>query len=424
MPSVELIAIGTELLLGQLVDTNTPYVAGKLAEAGVDVFATHTVGDNRERIAAAIRASLERADGVITTGGLGPTIDDITKEAVCDALGLECELHEPSLRAIEGVFAKSGRPMRENNRKQALLPRGAIALANSQGTAPGFVVEKDGRFVACMPGVPREMKPMLAGGLLPWLHKRFELSQHIRTRTLHTIGLAESEIDHRIADLFASLENPKIAVLAHQYRCDVKIMAKAASEEEAIALIAPVEHELLRRLDGHVYGVDDQTLPGAIHVLLRQTRNTIAVAESCTGGAVSAALTSVPGSSKSFVGGIVAYDNAVKTQLLGVTEALLASAGAVSEETATEMAIGVRRRLEATIGLAVTGIAGPEGGTPEKPIGLVWLALAESGGARAVRLNLAGDRHAIQDRATIAALGLLWRTLAAGNRLRVEPRNG
>jgi nicotinamide-nucleotide amidase len=424
MPSVELIAIGTELLLGQLVDTNTPYIAGKLAEAGVDVFATHAVGDNRERIAAAIRASLESADGVITTGGLGPTVDDLTKEAVCDALGLEAELHEPSLRAIEAVFVKSGRHMRENNQKQALLPSGAIALANSQGTAPGFIVETNRRFVASMPGVPREMKPMLADGLLPWLHKRFELTQHIRTRTLHTIDIAESEVDHRIADLFASLENPKIAVLAHQYRCDVKIMAKASSGEEAIALITPVEHELLRRLDGHIYGVDEQTLPGAIHVLLQQTRRTIAVAESCTGGAVAAALTSVPGSSKSFIGGIVAYANALKTQLLGVSEDMFARSGAVSEETAVQMAVGVRERLGASLGLATTGVAGPEGGTPEKPIGLVWLALAEHSGARAVRLNLAGDRHAIQDRATTAALGLTWRTLAAGEPIKGLPRNG
>ncbi len=419
MPSVEIIAIGTELLLGQLVDTNTPYIAGKLAEAGIDVFGTHTVGDNRERITAAIRASLQRADGVITTGGLGPTIDDLTKEAVCDALGLEAELHEPSMRAMERVFAQSGRAMRENNRKQALLPHGAIVLANTQGTAPGFIaVGKNQRFVASMPGVPREMKPMLAEGVVPWLRKRFEVSEHIRTRTLHTINVAESEIDHRIADLFASLENPKIAVLAHQYRCDVKIMAKAASEEEAIALIAPVEHELLRRLDGHIYGVDEQTLPGAIHVLLQQTRRTLTVAESCTGGAVAAALTSVPGSSKSFVGGIVAYDNSVKTQLLDVHEKVLASVGAVSEEIATQMAEGVRKRLDASIGLAVTGIAGPEGGTPEKPIGLVWVAISETSGTRAVRLNLTGGRHAIQDRATTSALGLLWRALAAREPIR------
>jgi nicotinamide-nucleotide amidase len=411
MPSVEIVAVGTELLLGQLVDTNTPYIARKLAENGIDVFATHAVGDNRERIASAVNGALARADGVITTGGLGPTVDDLTKEAVCDALGVDAEPDEQALRAMEEVFAKSGRAMRENNRKQALIPRGATALENREGTAPGFIaVTADGKFVASMPGVPREMKPMLEHGVLPWLHDRFHLSEHIRTRALHTIGIAESEIDHRIADLFASQENPKIAVLAHQFRCDVKIMAKAPSEDAAIALIAPLEYELIRRLDGYVYGVDDETLPFAIHVLLQQTGRTIAVAESCTGGSIAAALTSVPGSSKSFLGGIVSYDNAVKIDLLGVDGAEIERSGAVSETVAVQMAQGVRKRLRSAIGLSITGIAGPSGGTHEKPVGLVWLAISRASGIRTRRLQLSGDREAIQSRATTAALGFLWET--------------
>lgn len=419
MASVEIIAVGTELLLGHLVDTNTPYIAGKLAENGVNVFATHAVGDNRERISAAIRAALGRADGVITTGGLGPTVDDLTKEAVCDALGVEVETNEQALRAMEEVFAKSGRTMRENNRKQALIPRGSVPLKNTEGTAPGFIATTaGGKFVASMPGVPREMKPMLAAGLLPWLHERFSLSEHIRTRTLHTIGLAESEIDHRIADLFASLQNPKIAVLAHQFRCDVKIMAKAASEDAAIALIAPVEHEVLRRLDGHVFGVDDETLPFAIHALLQQQRRTITVAESCTGGSIAAALTSVAGSSKSFLGGIVSYDNAVKIELLGVDAEEIARSGAVSESVAVQMAQGVRRSLRSTIGLGITGIAGPSGGTHKKPVGLVWLALAGEAGSRTRRLQLSGDREGIQSRATTAALGFLWEAVRSAEPIR------
>lgn len=417
MPSVEIVAVGTEMLLGDLVDTNTAFIAGNLAENGVDVFATHAVGDNRQRIAEMIRAALERADGVITTGGLGPTVDDLTKEAVCDALGLETETHEPSLRAMEEMFAKSGRQMRENNRKQALIPRGSVALPNREGTAPGFIAATPaGKFVASMPGVPREMKPMLTEGVLPWLHQRFALSEHIRTRALHTIGLAESEIDHRIADLFATLENPKIAVLAHQFRCDVKIMAKAGSEDAAIALIAPVEHELLRRLDGHIYGVDGETLPFAIHALLRQSRRTVAVAESCTGGSIAAALTSVPGSSESFYGGIVSYDNAVKMQLLGVKREDLERDGAVSEAVAKQMADGVRSKIATSIGLAITGIAGPSGGTHKKPVGLVWLAISQAGGLLTRRLQLSGDREGIQSRATTAALGFLWESLSSRNR--------
>lgn len=412
MPSIEIVAVGTELLLGQLADTNTAHIAGALAGAGVDVYGTHAVGDNRERIAAAIRGALDRADGVITTGGLGPTIDDLTKEAVCDALGIDTEFNEAAFRNIQEIFARSGREMRENNRKQAEVPRGAIVLLNENGSAPGFIaLRDDGKFVASMPGVPSEMKPMLAVQLLPWLRERFSLSEAIHTRLLHTINIAESEIDHRIEDLFRTLENPKIAVLAHDFRCDVKIMAKASSDEEARAKIAPVEHEIAKRLAGHIYGVDDQTLPGAIHVILQQNRKTLAVAESLTGGAVCAALTTVPGSSKSFMGGVVAYDNAVKTGLLGVAGETLRRVGAVSEETAIEMAQGVRNHLSADIGISTTGVAGPTGGSPEKPIGLVWIGIASQHTAHAAKLQLRGDRLSIQRRATTLALGLLWRAL-------------
>jgi nicotinamide-nucleotide amidase len=412
MASVEIVAVGTEILLGQLVDTNTAHIAQALASAGVDVYATHAVGDNQQRIAAAISAALDRADGVITTGGLGPTIDDLTKEAVAEVLGVDTELHEPSLRTMEIIFGQLGRQMRENNRKQAFLPRGSIALANPNGTAPGYIAFRaDGKFVASMPGVPREMKPMLADSLIPWLRARFDLRAGIYTRILHTVNIAESEIDHRIADLFASLENPKIAVLAHDYRCDVKITAKAESQEEANALIAPVELDIAERLTGHVFGTDEQTLAGAIHQILQQTGRELAVAESCTGGLVCAALTAVPGSSKSFVGGVVAYDNAVKVSQLGVEPKTLETVGAVSEETAKQMAEGVRYRLGADVGLATTGIAGPSGGTPEKPVGLVWLAVADENGTSAIQLQTRGVRTAIQARATTAALGLLWRTL-------------
>lgn len=413
MPSVEIIAIGTELLLGQLVDTNTAHIAQALAAEGIDVYATHSAGDNRTRIAATISAALERADGVVTSGGLGPTVDDLTKEAVCDALGLEAELDARSLELIEAFFTKNGASMRENNRKQALMPRGAHVLENPNGSAPGFVAFRgDGKFVACMPGPPREMQPMLSQRLIPYLRERLDVRDAIYTRVLHTIGIGESEIDHRIDDLFRTLENPKIAVLAHDYRCDVKIMVKAASRDQADAAIEPVQRDLERRLAGHVYAYDEQTLAGAVHALLQQRKQTIAVAESCTGGAICAALTAVPGSSKSFLGGIVAYDNAIKTAQLGVEPALLDRFGAVSEEVAMAMAAGVRSRLHATVGIATTGVAGPDGGTPEKPVGLVWLGFtAADGMVTARRLQLRGGRAAIQSRATTAALGLLWNML-------------
>jgi nicotinamide-nucleotide amidase len=406
---VELIAVGTEILLGQLTDTNTVFVAQSLAAAGIDVFATHGIGDNRTRIVNAMRAALDRADGVITTGGLGPTVDDLTKEAACDALGLDVELNEAALRAMTEFFASMGREMRENNRKQAFVPRGSRVLENPRGTAPGFIAFRaDGKFIACMPGVPREMRPMLTEDLIPFLRERYDIREAIYTRFLHTVNIGESEIDHRIDDLFRSSENPKIGVLAHEGQCDVKIMAKADSPEAAEVMIAPLEREIRARLEGHIYGTDRTALEAAVHRELQARGETLSVAESCTGGRIAAALTAAPGASKSFLGGVVAYDNALKISQLGVREATLAAHGAVSEETAREMARGARERLGTTHAIATTGIAGPDGGTDEKPVGLVWFAIDLNGEVKTHCFTFRGDRDAIQRRATVMALGLLW----------------
>jgi nicotinamide-nucleotide amidase len=410
MPSLEILAVGTELLLGQLLDTNTAFIAQELAGAGIDVRGAATVGDNRERIAAAVRTALERADGVVTTGGLGPTTDDLTREAVCDALGLGTELYEPALRQMEAFFEKIGRPMRANNRKQAELPIGSLPLHNPHGTAPGFIAFTSGqKFVVCMPGVPREMKPMLRGQVVPFLRQRFGVTETIVTRVIHTIGLGESEIDHRIGDLFRSCENPKIAVLAHDFRVDVKIMAKAARADIAAGMIAPLESEIAKRLKDGVFGEDADTPASAILALLRSQQRTVAVAESCTGGRIAAALTSVPGSSQSFIGGVVAYANAVKISQLGVDAETIERDGAVSEEVARRMARGARERLGADLALATTGIAGPDGGTPEKPVGLVIFGLDDGGASRAWSFHLDGNREKIQERATTIALRILWR---------------
>ena len=314
MASVELVAVGTELLLGQLVDTNTAYIAQAMAASGIDVYASHAVGDNRERIAQTLRRALERADGVITTGGLGPTVDDLTKEAACDALGIDAVLDEDALRVLQERYeAVVGRPMPENNRKQAMLPRGAVMLKNPHGSAPGFIAfDGNGKFIAAMPGVPGEMKPMLAHELLPWLRLKFTVDSSITTRILHTLGIAESELDERIGDLFASQVNPKIAVLAHGGHCDVKLMAKTNTAEEAAALIAPLEADIRTRLGDVIFGADEETLESVIVNDFAARNETVGVAESCTGGMVAAALTRIPGASKSFLGGIIAYDNSVK----------------------------------------------------------------------------------------------------------------
>jgi nicotinamide-nucleotide amidase len=413
MASVEIVTIGTEILLGHLVDTNSVHVAHALADHGVDVYAKHSAGDNADRLAVMLEDVLERADGAVTTGGLGPTVDDLTKDAVARAVRKQLVLHEPSLRAIEERFKVFGRPMTDNNRRQAYLPADCIVMDNPHGTAPGFIaLRDDGKFVACMPGVPREMKPMLAERLLPWLVRRFELRDAIYTKTLHTVGIGESTLDSKVEDLFRTLENPKIAMLAHGGRVDVKIMAKARSREEADAMIEPVAAELRKRIGSGYYGDDDTTLSAAIVRRLAERGLTLATAESCTGGAIADAIVEAPGASAAFRGAIVAYANDVKIALLNVPERTLEATGAVSEETAVAMARGARERLRADVVIATTGIAGPLGGTQDKPVGLVWFAMAFGDGAiETRRLTFPGDRADIRERATVAALGLIWRRI-------------
>jgi nicotinamide-nucleotide amidase len=305
--------------------------------------------------------------------------------------------------------------MTENNRRQAMLPKGAVVFENPHGTAPGFAaLRAGGKFIACMPGVPREMKPMLDGLVIPWLRARYGLSGGIFTRTLHTVGIGESELDRRVEDLFRTLENPKIAMLAHEGRVDVKIMAKAAGEDAARALIAPVEEAVRERIGNGIFGVDDETLEGAIVRELAARGLSLGTAESLTGGGLADAIVRVPGASAVFLGGIVAYDNAVKTALLGVDAGLLAAHGAVSAEVAQAMAEGARARLATSIGLATTGVAGPSGGSAEKPVGLVYFGLATPDGTFVRRATFPGTRADIRQRAVTAALNLLWRRLEAG----------
>jgi nicotinamide-nucleotide amidase len=417
MPAVEIVTIGTELLLGHIVDTNGAHVARALADHGVDVFAKHSVGDNADRLEAMLRDALARADGVVTTGGLGPTVDDLTKQAVARAVDAELELHEPSLRLIERRLAAFGfREIGENNRRQALIPKGAIVLDNPHGSAPGFVaVRGDGKFVACMPGVPREMRPMLSERLLPWMMERYGLRSAIFTRTLRTAGIPESELDRRIEELFRSRENPKIAVLAHEGRVDVKIMAKASDRDQADALIAPLERELRERIGGGIFGVDAETLEGAVVRTLCERGWHLATAESITGGGIADAIVRVPGASACFRGAVVAYDDAVKSSLLGVDPALIERHGAVSEEVAIAMARGALESVGADVAVSTTGIAGPTGGTADKPVGLVWFGLAFAGETSARRFTLPGDRDDVRRRAVTAALNLLWRRLASAS---------
>jgi nicotinamide-nucleotide amidase len=413
MASVEIVTIGTELLLGHIVDTNSVLIAKTLADHGVDVYAKHSVGDNADRLALMLEGVLDRADGAITTGGLGPTVDDLTKDAVARAVRDTLQMHEPSLAALHERFKYFGRTMSQNNIKQAILPSRAEVFPNPHGTAPGFVATRpDGKFVACMPGVPREMRPMLAEQLIPWLVKRFDLRSAIYTKVLHTIGIGESELDRRVEDLFRTLENPKIAMLAHGGRVDVKVMAKAESRAEADRLIEPVAEQLRKQIGAGYFGDDELTIGGAIVGELARRGKTLAVAESVTGGGIADEIVAVPGASRAFLGGVVAYDNAVKRSVLGVQEATLSRVGAVSEEVAVEMARGARAALRSDFALATTGIAGPDGGSAEKPVGLVWFALVDDAGAvETYSRTFPGERSDVRERAGMTALSLLWRRL-------------
>ena len=410
MPSAEIITIGTELLLGQLVDTNTSAIAKAMADVGVDVYRETTVGDNAARIAGAVREALGRADIVLCAGGLGPTVDDLTRDAVADAVGRTLETHDKSLHSIEAIFASMGRTMSENNRRQALFPHGAIVVDNARGTAPGFIVEEDAHVIVAMPGPPHELNQMLHRSVVPWLKTRFELHDTLVTRVLHTVGVSESEIDARIDDLFRAGTNPSIAVLAHIGLVDVKLTAKAKDPASAASMIATLEPEVRRRLGDCICAVDSGTLQASLGKALRDRAWTIAAAESCSGGLVGAAIASVPGASDYFLGGVVAYANEAKHDLLGVDEGVIAAYGAVSEAAAAEMAAGARARFKATIAVSVTCIAGPDGGTPEKPVGLTYIGLANAEGTTDVkRFILPGDRENIARRAALAALTMAWR---------------
>ena len=409
MATAEIITIGTELLLGQLVDTNTAAIASALADSGIDVYRETSVGDNADRIAQALREALDRADAIVCAGGLGPTVDDLTREAVAAATKRPLELDQGVLDDLRAWFASVGRRMSPNNARQAMFPRGSTILENPKGTAPGFSLDLGDKVIVVMPGPPREMQPMLRDHVIPILTSKFELQSVIATRVLRTAGISESEVDARINDLFRAGVNPSVAVLAHLGEVDVKLTAKAKSREAAHALIDQLEPEIRKHLGDHIFSSNGASLAEALGSSLRGRRWSIAVAESCTGGLLGAMITSAAGSSDYFRGGVIAYADEVKIKLLDVPPSLIEQHGAVSEEVAAAMAVGAKESLHSTVALSITGIAGPGGGTKEKPVGLIYIGLATDAGVEVKRLQLVGDREAVRHRAAINALMIGWR---------------
>jgi nicotinamide-nucleotide amidase len=402
----EIISVGTELLLGQIVDTNAAYLAQRLAEIGIDVFFKQTVGDNPRRVEEAVRLALSRADVVLMTGGLGPTEDDLTVASVAAALGVDLAYDEAAADHIRRFFESRGRTPPDTVFKQALLPRGTRVISNSRGTAPGVHLEHRGRAIFIMPGVPYEMKGMMEGYVMSALRDRAGLAV-IRSRVLRVTGEGESAVEVRIKDLLQQT-SPTIAPYAKLGEVHLRLTVKGTPDETAEAL-ARGEAQVRERLGELVYGVDDQALEDVVAAMLTSRKLTVAVAESCTGGLVSQRLTTVPGSSAFFLEGVVVYSNEAKFRDAEVSPDLMAAHGAVSPEVAEALAAGIRRRTGADIGLAVTGIAGPTGGTPEKPIGLVYLALADAKDTQHRRLTLGAEagRQGIRYLAAQAALNLL-----------------
>ena len=411
---VELFSVGTELLLGDIVDTNAAYLAGKLSELGINVYYKTTVGDNTERLAAALRITLGRSDVVLATGGLGPTEDDVTAAVVAKVAEADLVQDEESAGKIRSFARQRGIKLADSLLKQARVPRGAIVVANPVGTAPGFILLKGGKTVVALPGVPTEMKAMAEQTVLPYLAGRASEEGGpavILSRVLRLAGLGESQAEAEIADLVRSQTNPTIAPYAKIHEVFLRVTARAADREAALDMIAPVEAEIRKRLGEHIYGADGETLEEVVGRMLKQAGLKLAVAESCTGGLIGHRITNIPGSSDYFLDSIVTYSDESKVKFLGVPEETLRQHGAVSAETAGAMAEGVWRVSGADIGLSVTGIAGPTGATPTKPVGLVYLGRSGASGTVTEELRLRGDRLTIKERAAQNALYLLYRGL-------------
>jgi len=399
-----IISVGSELATGQTVDTNSAFLARQLTSAGIRITAHRTVGDDRAQIAAAISQSADEADVVLITGGLGPTEDDLTREALADAMGVVMEFSEECLARIEGFFRKLGREMCPTNRRQAMVPKGAEPLANEAGTAPGLAAKLRGARIFAMPGVPHEMRWVYHNSIAGLLEGNAGSIVH---RTLHTYGAGESDIGSMVSDLMLRDANPTVGTTVAAGMVTLRITSRGRDAAEANALAADTIAETRRRLGALVFATDDETMASVVGKLLRERGQTVATAESCTGGMVGQMITDVPSASDYFLGGVVAYSNRVKQDVLGVGEAVLTEHGAVSEPIAEAMAKGARKLLGSDWAISITGIAGPEGGTPEKPVGLVYVGLASAASTQVHRHVLGGTRQIVRMRAALAALNHL-----------------
>lgn len=405
-----ILAVGSELLDPLRRETNGAYVTGRLREIGVDVFARACIADDRDWLEAAFREALARADVVISTGGLGPTEDDLTRDSAARAVGRALRRDEGILEWLRARFARFNRVMAPVNEKQADVIEGASVLPNARGTAPGQWLDLGGRLLFLLPGPPGEMQPMLDDQVMPILRERAG-GRVLKTRVLKIASMGESDVEQVVAPLYKTFENPRTTILGGAGQTELHLTAEGASEAGVEALLEELAAGLRGLLPGRIYSEDGRELAEVVASLLRERRLTLALAESCTGGLVAARLTAIPGASDFLDRAYVTYTNQAKVELLGVDPKLIEAHGAVSEEVARAMAEGARRAAGTDLAVAITGIAGPSGATPEKPVGLVHLALSGTVGERARRAQFPGDRQRVQGQAAQAALEMVRRAV-------------
>ena len=406
----EILAVGTELLLGDIVNTNAQYLAQELAQLGIEVYYQTVVGDNPKRLKDTIFHAFSRADIIVTTGGLGPTEDDLTKETAAEYFGEELVLDQKALDQIQVFFNGTGRKMTENNVKQAFVPKEhGTVLYNDNGTAPGIIIEKDDKIIVMLPGPPKENVPMFENQVKPYLNKKNDYT--FISRVLRVAGVGESAMETMVKDLIDSQTNPTIAPYAKDGEAVLRITAKAKDEEEAKALIDPVAEQLRERLGRSIYAEGETDMQSVLAQLLIDKGLTLAVAESCTGGMICSRLVEYPGVSEALVEGCVTYSNEAKMHRLGVKAETLEKYGPVSKEVAAEMAEGIAKTSGASVGLSTTGVAGPDGATEEKPIGLVYIGIYYNGEVQVKGIRYPGKRNKVRERATYLAMDVLRREL-------------
>jgi nicotinamide-nucleotide amidase len=412
--AAEVICVGTELLLGDILNSNSQYLAQELAALGVPHFYQTVVGDNIDRVHQAIEIAANRSSILIFTGGLGPTPDDLTTEAIASYFNTPLVEHPEVIADIQNKFAQSGRKMTPSNRKQALQPTGADVLPNPSGTAPGMIWQpRTGLTIFTFPGVPKEMHRMWRDTAVPFLKTQGYGQNPIYSRSLRFFGIPEAALAEQVNHLFAST-NPTVAPYAGKGEVRLRISARAANEKEAHTLIEPIAQEIKQIAGAYYYGTDEDTLASVVGALLKAKGQTLAVAESCTGGGLGRMLTDIPGSSEYFMGGVISYANRVKVELLGVNADDLAAEGAVSEIVARQMAAGVKSKLGTDWGVSITGVAGPGGGTETKPVGLVYIGIASpDGGVEGIKYQLGNrrERELIRQMSASQALDLLRQRL-------------